>query len=70
MPRPAMAIGLASGSVVGGVIGQRRILYDLWGRCGKHRSRMDSSGFRADPGGTVDTRFFLRDSWSFEERER
>ncbi len=26
-----LRVGLASGSVVGGVIGQKRILFDLWG---------------------------------------
>jgi len=39
-----MRIGLASGSVVGGVIGQKRILFDLWGDTVNLASRMESSG--------------------------
>ena len=37
-------IGLASGPVVGGVIGQRRILFDLWGDTVNTAARMQSSG--------------------------
>ena len=39
-----LRIGLASGPVVGGVIGQRRILFDLWGDTANTASRMQSSG--------------------------
>lgn len=37
-------VGLASGQVIGGVIGQRRILFDLWGDTVNVASRMESSG--------------------------
>jgi adenylate cyclase len=37
-------IGLASGPAVGGIIGQRRILFDLWGDTVNTASRMESSG--------------------------
>ena len=37
-------IGLASGPVVGGVIGERRILFDVWGDAVNLASRMKSSG--------------------------
>ena len=36
-------IGLASGSAVGGVIGRRRILFDLWGETVNMAARMESS---------------------------
>jgi guanylate cyclase len=43
-PALEMRIGLASGSLVGGVIGQKRILFDLWGDTVNIASRMESSG--------------------------
>jgi class 3 adenylate cyclase len=39
-----LRIGLASGPLVGGVIGQQRILFDLWGDTVNTASRMQSSG--------------------------
>ena len=39
-----LRIGLASGPVVGGVIGQRRLLFDLWGDTANTAARMQSSG--------------------------
>ena len=37
-------VGMASGRVVGGIIGQRRILFDLWGDTVNTAARMESSG--------------------------
>jgi adenylate cyclase len=37
-------IGLASGSVAGGVIGEQRFLFDLWGDPVNEASRMESTG--------------------------
>lgn len=39
-----LRIGLASGPSVGGIIGRRRILFDLWGETVNTASRMESSG--------------------------
>ena len=37
-------VGMASGPIVGGVIGQQRILFDLWGSTVNMAARMESSG--------------------------
>lgn len=64
-----LRIGLASGPVVGGVIGERRILFDLWGDTVNIASRMESSGVPGRIQVGPSTRHLLRSSWSFEERE-
>jgi adenylate cyclase len=61
--------GLASGPVMGGVIGQRRILFDLWGDTVNTASRMESSGVPGRIQVAPSTHELLRNSWSFEERE-
>jgi class 3 adenylate cyclase len=63
-----LRIGMASGPVVGGVIGQRRILFDLWGGTVNTASRMQSSG---EPGRIQvagSTHELMRDAHAFEER--
>ena len=66
-----LRIGLASGSVVGGVIGRKRILFDLWGDTVNLASRMESSGIPGRIQVAPSTRELLRGSatFSFEERE-
>jgi class 3 adenylate cyclase len=64
-----LRIGLASGPVVGGVIGQRRILFDLWGDTVNTASRMESSGVPGRIQVAPSTRELLGDSVQFEERE-
>ena len=61
-------IGLASGPVVGGVIGQKRILFDLWGDTVNLASRMESSGVPGRIQVAGSTWALLRDSFAFEER--
>jgi adenylate cyclase len=63
-----LRIGLASGSVVGGVIGQKRILFDLWGDTVNIASRMESSGVPGRIQVAQSTRELLRGSCTFEER--
>ena len=66
-----LRIGLASGSVVGGVIGQKRILFDLWGDTVNVASRMESSGVPGRIQVAPSTWALLHGSTalSFEERE-
>lgn len=64
-----MRIGLASGSVVGGVIGQKRILFDLWGDTVNVASRMESSGLPGRIQVATSTWELLRERFAFEERE-
>jgi len=64
-----LRIGLASGSVVGGVIGQQRILFDLWGDTVNTASRMQSSGVPGRIQVAQSTRELLHHSYEFDERE-
>jgi len=61
-------IGLASGSVVGGVIGQRRLLFDLWGDTVNVASRMESSGQPGRIQVAESTRALLEGRAEFEPR--
>lgn len=63
-----LRIGLASGPVMGGVIGQRRILFDLWGDTVNIASRMQSSGVPGRIHVAPSTRALLGDGYVFEER--
>lgn len=61
-------VGMASGPVVGGVIGQRRILFDLWGGTVNTASRMESTGVPGRIQVAASTRELLRNDYAFEER--
>lgn len=62
-------IGLASGPLVGGVIGRQRIVFDLWGDTVNTASRMQSSGVPGRIRVAQSTRSLLGDAYAFEERE-
>ena len=64
-----LRIGLASGPVVGGVIGRQRILFDLWGDTVNTASRMQSSGVPGRIQVAQSTRDLLLGEYAFEERE-
>ena len=65
----ALRVGLASGPVVGGIIGQRRILFDLWGDTVNTADRMQSGGLPDRIQVAPSTHDLLRDRYAFEERE-
>jgi class 3 adenylate cyclase len=54
---------------VGGVIGQRRILFDLWGDTVNTASRMQAAGMPDRIQLAPTTHALLRDRYAFEERE-
>jgi class 3 adenylate cyclase len=64
-----LRIGLASGKVVAGVIGQKRILFDLWGETVNTASRMESSGLPGRIQVASATWELLRGLHAFERRE-
>jgi adenylate cyclase len=62
-------IGVASGPVVGGVIGQRRFLFDLWGDTVNLASRLESSGLAGRIQISAATRELLGHDVEVERRE-
>jgi adenylate cyclase len=62
-------IGLASGPVVGGVIGRRRLLFDMWGDTVNTAARMESSGVPGRIHVAASTRALLKEGDGFERRE-
>jgi guanylate cyclase len=61
-------VGIASGSVVGGVIGTRRLLFDLWGDTVNLAQRMEASGVPGRVQITASTRDLLHAPESAFER--
>jgi adenylate cyclase len=64
-----LRIGLASGSVAGGVIGEQRFLFDLWGDAVNEAARMESSGVPGQVQLAESTRRLLGDERAYERRE-
>lgn len=64
-----LRVGLASGPVVGGVIGQQRILFDLWGDTVNTAQRMESAGITGRIQVSASTWELTRDVYRFEARE-
>jgi adenylate cyclase len=64
-----LRVGIASGPVVGGVIGERRILFDLWGDTVNTASRMESSGVPGRIHLAASTRELLGRTHEYETRD-
>src|SRR4029079_14661492 len=62
-------IGIHTGPVVAGVIGQKKIIYDLWGDTVNTASRMESHGVPGRVPGTATTFALLSDTFELEPRE-
>jgi len=61
-------IGINTGEVVAGVIGEKKFIYDLWGNTVNVASRMESSGLSGRIQVTAETYNRLKDKYIFEER--
>jgi class 3 adenylate cyclase len=61
-------IGINSGSVVAGVIGTKKFIYDLWGDAVNVASRMESSGVPGKIQVTEATYERLKERYEFEQR--
>ena len=64
-----LRIGAASGPIMAGVIGEQRLLFDLWGDTVNLASRMESSGVPGRIQVSASTRELLGDDARFERRQ-
>src|SRR5512132_3863746 len=65
-----LRIGIDSGPVVAGVIGRRKLSYDLWGDTANTASRMETTGVPGCIQVTERTRNLLGERYRFQERGR
>jgi adenylate cyclase len=63
-----LRIGINSGSVVAGVIGKKKFIYDLWGDAVNIAARMESHGIPGEIQVSQATYELLKGSYIFEER--
>ena len=63
-----MRIGIATGPVIAGVVGQKKFIYDLWGDTVNMASRMESHGVPGKTQVTALTYELLRERFHFERR--
>ena len=63
-------IGIHTGDVVAGVIGRKKLAYDLWGDTVNTAARMESHGIAGEIQVTSEVRDLLRDDFVFEPRGR
>ena len=61
-------IGICTGPVIAGIIGQNKFIYDLWGDAVNTASRMESHGVPGRTQVAATTYELLRDCFQFEER--
>jgi adenylate cyclase len=66
--RVPIRIGVASGPVVGGVIGTRKFFYDVWGDAVNVASRMESTGLAGKIQVSNDTYARLQSRFVFQPR--
>jgi class 3 adenylate cyclase len=64
----SIRIGINTGSVVAGVIGTKKFIYDLWGDAVNTASRMESHGLPGCIQVTESTYQYLKDKYILEER--
>jgi class 3 adenylate cyclase len=64
----AIRVGIHTGSVVAGVIGTKKFIYDLWGDTVNIASRMESTGIPGRVQVSEATHALLAERYAFEER--
>ena len=64
----SVRIGINTGPVVGGVIGKKKFIYDVWGDTVNIASRMESTGSPGSVHVSHETYLRIQDSYVFEDR--